>query len=162
MEQEQVQQQGEQNQGQGQPDLNQAIQQMQAMMHQLAADQQAMWHHVQTIQAQAYAQPHAHPTQQEASEQRVSGPPPQAESCEHHNVNPQEQAEHFMRMADKFSRGDVSMTDVAGGLSYLNTQSSSLWKGLLIGGGLTLLVSNDSIRESIVGLFKKESGNDSK
>jgi Cu/Zn superoxide dismutase len=122
-----------QPQAQGQPAVDPVMRQMQAMLHQLAADQQAMWQQMQamhTLHAQGYDQ-----TQYKAPRQQ--GAPPQAEACEHHTVDPRQQAEHFMRMAEKFSRGDLSMVDVAGGLSYLNTQNSSFWKGLLIGGGLT-------------------------
>jgi Cu/Zn superoxide dismutase len=104
-----------QPQAQGQPAVDPVMQQMQAM---------------HTLHAQGYDQ-----TQYKAPRQQ--GAPPQAEACEHHTVDPRQQAEHFMRMAEKFSRGDLSMVDVAGGLSYLNTQNSSFWKGLLIGGGLT-------------------------
>jgi Cu/Zn superoxide dismutase len=125
-----------QPQAQGQPAVDPVMRQMQAMLHQLAADQQAMWqqmqamHTMHTMHAPGYDQP-------QYSAPRQQGAPPQAEACEHHTVDPRQQAEHFMRMAEKFSRGDLSMADVAGGLSYLNTQSSSFWKGLLIGGGLT-------------------------
>ena len=61
-----------------------------------------------------------------------------------------------MRMADKMRRGDVNMEDIAGSMSFLNTQSGSFWKGLLIGGGLTLVLGNASIRESLMGLFSKD------
>jgi Cu/Zn superoxide dismutase len=104
-----------QPQAQGQPAVDPVMRQMQAM---------------HTMHAPGYDQP-------QYSAPRQQGAPPQAEACEHHTVDPRQQAEHFMRMAEKFSRGDLSMADVAGGLSYLNTQSSSFWKGLLIGGGLT-------------------------
>ncbi len=168
--------QGEQVQQQGQPEqkscesegnqethqgMNEAlIQQLaaqQAMLQQLAADQQAMWQHMQAWQAQQQpqgqpgTQPHGHPGQ--AGEQPQGHPG--GDSCSHH-VNPAQQAEHFMRMADKMRRGDVNMEDIAGSMSFFNTQSGSFWKGLLIGGGVTLVLSNASIRESLMGMFNKD------
>lgn len=142
--------------------------QVQAMVQQLAENQQAMWQHMQSMHQSMQAQA---PQPQGAAapgatgcatappmDTHRSGPPPQAEACEHHIHDPQQQVEHFMNMAQKFSNGDVSMTDVAGGLSYLNTQSSAFWKGLIIGGGLTFVLSSESIRSALGGMFKgKES-----
>ena len=169
--------QGEQVQQQGQPEqkscesegtqethqgMNDAlIQQLaaqQAMLQQLAADQQAMWQHMQAWQAQQPpqgqpgGQPHGHPQGQAGAQPQGH---PGGDSCNHH-VNPAQQTEHFMRMADKMRRGDVNMEDIAGSMSFLNTQSGSFWKGLLIGGGLTLVLGNASIRESLMGLFSKD------
>ncbi len=117
----------------------QHLQAQQTMLQQMAADQQLMWQHM----AGGGKPPVQEPEKEHGSEH-----------CDHHQT-PQEQAEHFMRMAEKFARGDVDMQDVAGGLSFINTQSNSFWKGLLIGGGLTFLFSNESVRHSITDLFKR-------
>ena len=52
----------------------------------------------------------------------------------------------------------MNLSDVAGGLSQLTSPSGSFWKGVLIGGGLTLLVSNDGIREALTDLFRGGDG----
>ena len=165
--------QGEQVQQQGQPEqqsceseasqethqgMNEALVQQlaaqQAMLQQLAADQQAMWQHMQAWQAQQQpqGQPHGHPQGQTGAQPQGH---PGGDGCGHH-VDPAQQAEHFMRMADKMRRGDVNMEDIAGSMSFLNTQSGAFWKGLLIGGGVTLVLSNSSIRESLMGMFSKD------
>ncbi|WP_321389959.1 hypothetical protein [uncultured Desulfuromusa sp.] len=123
----------------------------QATISQMVADQQAMWQHIQVA------------LQQQGSQGNSGGNPsaePHSsadhgeESCEHHK-DPAEQAEHFVRMAEKFSRGEVDMDTVAGGLSFLNSQSGAFWKGLLVGGGLTLLVGNETIRNSVTSVFTR-------
>ncbi len=143
MEQEKAQSHKPEDQQQPQTHNEQLLQQLamqQAMLQQLATDQRAMWQHMQAMQ-------------ERQGQSAKYGSQGHAEGCEHHDKNAQ-QAEHFMRMAEKFRRGEMSVEDVAGSLSYLNTQSGAFWTGLLIGGGVTLLFSNETIRESITGLFK--------
>lgn len=117
----------------------------QATINQMVVDQQAMWQHLQAALPQQ-GNPGGHTADEAQSTSDHS------ENCEHQK-DPAEQAEHFVRMAEKFSRGEVDMDSVAGGLSYLNSQSSSFWKGILIGGGLTLLVGNETIRNSITDVL---------
>lgn len=122
----------------------------QAMLQQMAADQQLMWQHMSA--AQQGQQPS--PAASNSHNQTPSSSDDHSEQCEHHK-SPTEHADHFVQMAEKFSRGEMGMEDVAGGLSFLNSQSGTFWKGLILGGGVTLLMSNDSVRSTIAGLFKR-------
>ena len=162
--------------------------QVQAMLGQLAAGQQALWQQLHAWQQEQMARPAmplppqspyagpmmgyppqppypaypAYPAQEQPHGRPVTthGPPPQASACEHHDPaqSAQQQTEHFLELAQKFSRGEMNLSDVAGGLSQLTSPSGSFWKGVLIGGGLTLLVSNDGIREALTGLFRGGNG----
>lgn len=120
----------------------------QATISQMVADQQAMWQHIQVaLQQQGNQNSQGNPGGNSSADHGE-------ESCEHHK-DPAEQAEHFVRMAEKFSRGEVDMDTVAGGLSFLNSQSGTFWKGLLVGGGLTLLAGNETIRNSVTSVFTR-------
>ncbi len=123
----------------------------QATISQMVADQQAMWQHIQVALQQPGKQGNPGEDSSAAAQPATDHG---EESCEHHK-DPAEQAEHFVRMAEKFSRGEVDMDTVAGGLSFLNNQSGAFWKGLLIGGGLTLLVGNETIRNSVTSVFTR-------
>lgn len=126
----------------------------QATISQMVTDQQAMWQHIQVALQQQGNQGSQGNSGGNSSAEAQSSADHGEESCEHHK-DPAEQAEHFVRMAEKFSRGEVDMDTVAGGLSFLNSQSGAFWKGLLVGGGLTLLVGNETIRNSVTSVFTR-------
>lgn len=114
-----------------------------------AAMQQAAWY--QQMAAAQAAQQGGNPNM---SWQQNTGQP-YAGDTSHHLKHDEHKYGQLLSMAQKFVNGEADMQDMVQGAALLENTGSQFWRGLVVGGVAALLLSSDTVKSSLAGIFQK-------
>ena len=115
-----------------------------------AAWQQAMWHQ-QMAAAQAQAMQPGYSPHVAAD----PGTAPDSSTNSHHPKHDAHKYGQIVQMAEKFVNGEADLSDVVNGISLLENQDSQFWRGLLVGGVATLVLTSDQVKNGMAKLFQR-------
>ena len=148
----QAQPQQEMPQAQPQQEMPQAQHQATVDPAAYAAWQQAMWQQ-QMAAAQAQAMQPGYPYMPP----HVAADPGMAQDSSANKHHPKHDAHKYgqiVQMAEKFVNGEADLSDVVNGISLLENQDSQFWRGLLVGGVATLVLTSDQVKNGMAKLFQ--------
>ena len=117
-----------------------------------AAWQQAVWQQ-QMAAAQAQAMQPGYPY---AAPHMAVDPGMARDSSAnpHHPKHDAHKYGQIVQMAEKFVNGETDLSDVVNGISLLENQDSQFWRGLLVGGVATLVLTSDQVKNAMARLFQ--------
>ncbi|HID97246.1 MAG TPA: hypothetical protein EYP57_03530 [Thermodesulfobacteriaceae bacterium] len=74
----------------------------------------------------------------------------------HHLKHDEHKYGQMVQIAQRFLNGEADMQDVMNGVSLLEQEGNQFWRGIIAGGLVAMLVSSDTVRDSIGKLFSPE------